>query len=167
MYQKRAPTDREAGRYLTRYKQAVSETPDVAGLVRDVAVWTHDWIERISRDPPTFADTITRLPGDVLSAFIRDLERKVEQTVQIVNREQHRNERPLVAPLPRHVIPNKGVLAALQAQYVGPGEDRPEGPRHDNDFVDIAKVPACQIDFFETLTPHPDQDCTDARGARQ
>lgn len=35
---------------------------------------------------------------------------------------------------------DEGTLAALHTTYVAPGELREEGPRHDNDYVDIEGI---------------------------
>ena len=123
---------------MTRYKQAVSETPEVVALVRDVTKWAKDWIDKVSRDSLSFTDSINRMSKDASSVLLRDLERRLEQVTQIIDR----NTRPrtVAAPIPRHAMHNEGVLAALQAHYVGPGDERAEGPRHDNDFVDIGKI---------------------------
>lgn len=37
-------------------------------------------------------------------------------------------------------ISEEGDIAALHNAYEGPGSLRPEGPRHDNDFVDINDI---------------------------
>ena len=97
-------------------------------------------MDRVLRTPPTFTDSITSMPKDALSFLFRDLGELLEKLLQIVDRETRRKERPLAAPLPRHAIPSEGVLAFLRAHYIGPGEERPGGPRHDNDFVDISRI---------------------------
>ncbi|KZV95021.1 P-loop containing nucleoside triphosphate hydrolase protein [Exidia glandulosa HHB12029] len=125
--------------YVIRYKQAVSERPEAAAFVQSLATWTRVWTQRVSCKPPTFTDSILQMPAEVSASILRDLERRTEQVLQIVDRETQKSRKLAVAPVPR-AANSEGVLAALQSLYVGPGEDRPDGPRHDNDFKDIANI---------------------------
>lgn len=70
----------------------------------------------------------------------------VERLISIVDRKQRDIERatqPNQSLLPLHGLlthANEGILAALHNAYQGPGTLRTEGPRHDNDFVNIADI---------------------------
>ena len=65
----------------------------------------------------------------------------MDQLIAIVDREQRK---PKPSPEPRtNLRPERsmeGTLAVLHNTYIGPGDLRPDGPRHDNDFVDIADI---------------------------
>ncbi|EJD52447.1 P-loop containing nucleoside triphosphate hydrolase protein [Auricularia subglabra TFB-10046 SS5] len=127
--------------YLTRYKLAVTEKPEVVAFVPLLAGWTRDWMERVQREPPTFSDSVTTMPKDALGFLLRDLGDLLDKLQQIVTRETRRTEaRPTAALVPRHALPSTGTVAFLRAHYIGPGTERPEGPRHDNDFVDYTKI---------------------------
>lgn len=65
--------------------------------------------------------------------------------MSIVDREQTKLNRSLqgglrVNSLVTNAGSNEGIIAALQTNYDGPGEDRQDGPRHDNDHREIDKI---------------------------
>jgi hypothetical protein len=78
--------------------------------------------------------------------LILHIRAKYERISAIVNREQakiHRephNNEAVRNRRARFNMTHEGHIAALLNSYDGPGTDRTEGPRHDNDHVDIAQI---------------------------
>ena len=48
-----------------------------------------------------------------------------------------------------------GSVAALHNAYEGPGAARPEGPRHDNDYINIADIQIAPTHAELTSPLHP------------
>ncbi|KAI0088042.1 P-loop containing nucleoside triphosphate hydrolase protein [Irpex rosettiformis] len=153
---------------LTRIKNATAKYPRMRPLVLDLSTWLDTWITGVTADVPTFRDPLTSSPTQTREQICQHLRTKADQLVAIVNREQLRAK---PAPQPRTGLRGgsslEGVLAALHNSYVGPGDLRPEGPRHDNDFMDISDIRtaptheelACRIPPFLPANlhgaPHP------------
>ncbi|EJF65241.1 P-loop containing nucleoside triphosphate hydrolase protein [Dichomitus squalens LYAD-421 SS1] len=129
--------------YITRYKNAVATHPSLRDFVTSLHGWTEAWIEGISADPPTFDDPIAKAPQLARHFVIERLRGLVDRLVAIVDRKHRDNERgkqPLRNPIVAMSASNEGILAALHNAYEGPGILRPGGPRHNNDFVNIADI---------------------------
>ena len=122
--------------------------------------WTIEWVDGISSTPPTFHDPITTGPAHARAFVIRHLREHVDRLVAIVDRKYRDNERskqkthssPSILPVSSS---NEGILAALHNAYEGPGTARPDGPRHDNDFVSIADIQIAPTHAELTCTLHP------------
>lgn len=71
---------------------------------------------------------------------------KAERLLKIVMREQAKLDRAQRRTALSHgpnassALNTSGILSALHITYEGPGELRPNGPRHDNDFEDIEQI---------------------------
>lgn len=65
------------------------------------------------------------------------IDKGIDRLLEILerNRVDHRT-----APPPRTRVRPSITLDNLRILYVGPGTERPEGPRHDNDFVNIQDI---------------------------
>lgn len=128
-------------RILTRIKNATAKLPKLRPLVLDLHKWMQTWIEGINSGPPTFKDVITKQAPQARLQLTDHITSKIDQLVSIVDREHFkidRSQRPARIPKPRLNV--DGILAALHTTYEGPGYLRDEGPRHDNDFVDINDI---------------------------
>lgn len=110
-------------------------------LVLDLSKWLDLWIEGISASPPTFRDSLTDTPAQTRQQICQHFRARTDQLVAIVEREHtkaKRDARPKIDVTAGFSL--EGTLAALHNSYVGPGEVRDEGPRHDNDHVDISEI---------------------------
>lgn len=87
-----------------------------------------------------FADSFTSTPKQVRDQVCKHISDRVDQIVAIADREHAKTGRPKKQLVNTVGTSDEGTLAALHNSYVGPGDLRPEGPRHDNDFVDIAEI---------------------------
>ncbi|RPD78077.1 hypothetical protein L226DRAFT_610076 [Lentinus tigrinus ALCF2SS1-7] len=129
--------------YITRFKNAVATHPSLPDLVKALQKWTEAWIDGISSTPVTFDDPIAIAPQQARHFVIERLRALVDRLVAIVDRKHRDNERAKQPPRTAISVTctnNEGILAALHNSYEGPGDLRPGGPRHDNDFVNISDI---------------------------
>ena len=151
-----------------RFKNAVAMYPRLATLVTNLRTWFDQWSAGIVLSPPMF-DNFQGIPTPVRDLLVNTLKEKVKRLESIVNRElskeaHARSRRSAVAA---SNAPNEGLLAALRGTYDPPGELRLDGPRHDNDFVDISDIRVapthkelmCRVEPFLPASlfeaPHP------------
>lgn len=145
--------------------------PALRPLALKTQEWASAWLTGISSNPPTFDDPFKAAAPGAKEHIGRHLQGKIDRVVAIVHREHSKLERSLrpqsSETVARHDRSREGLVAALLNSYVGPGEERPEGPRHDNDFIDIDKIriaptheelicriePFLPANFYEA--PHP------------
>ncbi|KAJ3544380.1 hypothetical protein NM688_g5751 [Phlebia brevispora] len=125
---------------LTRVKNATTKYPPLRALVHDIKQWLDIWTAAISSKPPAFQDPLTSSSEQIREQICKHLADKVDQLVNIVDRDHNKAQRPKKQVQVQAGSSEEGMLAALHNSYVGPGETRQEGPRHDNDFVDIADI---------------------------
>lgn len=142
-------------RYITRFKNAVASHPSLRDLVTSLHDWLEAWITATSSNPPSFDDSIVNAPTQGRHFVIERLRALVDRLVAIVDRKHRDNER---AKKPSSIVAqisasNDGVLAALHNAYEGPGELRPGGPRHDNDYVNIEDIQIAPT-HEELTSPH-------------
>ena len=111
-------------------------------MVLAVREWLDRWIEGVSSPTPTFRDPITSSAASSRDIIIRHLTSRADQIVAIVNREQgkRRARQPGEDGAKSVPVTEEGDLAALYNSYEGPGDLRIDGPRHDNDFVEINDI---------------------------
>ena len=113
--------------------------------MRNLHGWVSTWIDGISATPSTFDDPFKNVSLAARDHIITHLRSKVDRLIAIVDREQSKIDRSsqhgqsatLFAAQTRS---NEGIIAALHTGYDGPGEDRRDGPRHDNDHLDIGDI---------------------------
>lgn len=117
--------------------------PRLASLVTNLRIWFDQWTAGIALSPPTFDNPFQGIEAPVRDLHIDLLRQKVNRLESIVNRERGKETRSnprrdaLRAP---DATSNEGLVAALHSDYTPPGDLRLDGPRHDNDFVDIENI---------------------------
>ena len=130
-------------RCLVRFKNVVVMYPRLVTLVTNLRLWFDQWTTGISSSPPTFDNPFQNVDGPVRDLLVSTLKEKVKRLESIVNRELGKETRsgPRKNPLSGRDGPsNEGLVAALHSTYDPPGDQRLDGPRHDNDFVDIYDI---------------------------
>ncbi|KDQ57638.1 hypothetical protein JAAARDRAFT_270513 [Jaapia argillacea MUCL 33604] len=127
---------------LTRYKNVVATHAGLVPLVLKLQEWTDGWIKGISATPPTFIDTFKASSSEARDHITSHLSTKVNQLVAIVNREKGRLDKATTRPTLKSGVADssEAIGAALWASYEGPGEERHDGARHDNDHIDIDAI---------------------------
>ncbi|KAG8218137.1 hypothetical protein J3R82DRAFT_3674 [Butyriboletus roseoflavus] len=126
----------------------VSRTPwrcirVLVSLVTNLARWFDQWTTGISSSPPTFDNPFQGIEGPVRDLLVNTLREKVKRLESIVNRElgkETRSSSRRNAPGASNASSNEGLVAALHSSYDPPGDLRLDGPRHDNDSVDIYDI---------------------------
>ncbi|TFK54494.1 P-loop containing nucleoside triphosphate hydrolase protein [Heliocybe sulcata] len=141
---------------LTRFKNAVPTYKGLRPLVLMLRDWVEAWTRGVSSSPATFDDVVAGWPPIMRDTTIDHLRTKISPLVSIVDREQakmdritRRNEGATTSSAMLDC--DDAIAAALLNAYEGPGEDRANGPRHDNDFVDI--------DSIRTIPTHDELSC--------
>lgn len=130
-------------RCLVRFKNAVAMYPRLVTLVTNLRIWFDQWSFGISLSPPTFDNPFQGIATPVRDLLINTLREKVNRLESIVNRELRKETRSSAC---KNVLSvqngpsNEGLVAALHSSYDPPGNLRLEGPRHDNDSVDIYDI---------------------------
>lgn len=132
-------------RCLTRFKNAVAIHPRLAPLIRNLESWVITWTEGVSAVPDVFDDPFKSVSAEARDHVIHHLKGKVTRMMAIVDREQGKLDRASqktssASLLRGGTLSNEGIIAALRTTYDGPGTDRPEGPRHDNDHLEIDQI---------------------------
>ena len=132
--------------------------PALPPLVNDLEKWVDNWVDMLSATPPTFDDPVLEKSQarDFVITYVQD---KVKKLMTIIEREEKKKARlsqKLDEPTPRGV--NEGVVSALKILYAdqGPGDLRPDGPRHDNDFTDIQdiRIAPTQDELINSFKPY-------------
>ena len=129
-------------RCLVRFKNAVAMYPRLVTLVTNLRIWFDQWSTGISASPPAF-DKFQGIAGPVRDLMVDTLGEKVKRLQSIVNRELGKetctgSRKDVVGGL--NGASSDALVAALRGSYDPPGELRAEGPRHDNDFVEIYDI---------------------------
>lgn len=130
-------------------------------------------MQGISSVPPTFDDPFKDASDGARDHIINHLGSKLDRLVTIVDRDQNkvdvRAQQTVGSALTSASGLNRAVTAALKATYDPPGGLRPEGPRHDNDYVEIQDIriapthqelvsdipPFLPANFYDAPHPHP------------
>ncbi|CDO69109.1 hypothetical protein BN946_scf185042.g11 [Trametes cinnabarina] len=129
--------------YFTRYRDAARNHNDVAPFVQDFADWFESWSRDVSSSPPRFADRVAQAPPNYRDLGIAHVREDVQRLQEIVQRESGAVQRIRPGPARSSLTPaqrSQAMTGQLAQTYVPPGALRPEGPRHDNDFVDIREI---------------------------
>ncbi|KZT72216.1 P-loop containing nucleoside triphosphate hydrolase protein [Daedalea quercina L-15889] len=131
---------------VTRFKNVLVTHPALRPFVLSLRQWTVAWVAGITSAPPTFDDPLTTTSPLARDHIVQHLNSQVDRLVSIVERKagemeriQQQMQNLSLATAPSGAV-SEGLLAALENAYEGPGHLRREGPRHDNDFVDISEV---------------------------
>ena len=130
---------------FNRFKTALEIHPQLNELVEHLTEWFSIWKTGVLSNPPTFQDPVTS-NSETCGLTVKTLGETIERLGAIIGREHQATES-------RRVITNKVVLSdaeraqallmRLEHTYDPPGHSRLEGPRHDNDFANIAQIRIC------------------------
>lgn len=88
---------------------------------------------------------MVQVPQATRDHIMRYLINNMELVIKVVDREQQIIDRSMKKfessfNQPLSVERSEALIAALDITYEGPGNLYPNGPRHDNDFVDILDI---------------------------
>ena len=93
----------------------------------------------------TFEDDLARVPGTIRDHIIRYLKGNMDLVVKIAEREHGVIDHSMKGggfssgqDAPKEQL--EALIGVLDIIYEGPGSLHPNGPRHDNDFIDISDI---------------------------
>ena len=132
-------------RVFNRFKTALETHPQLNELVEHLTGWFDVWKTGILSHPPTFQDPITSDP-ETCRFTIQTLGETIERLRIVIGREHHATESKRVVtkkPVLSDAEKTQALLTRLEHTYDPPGQLRPEGPRHDNDFANIVEIRIC------------------------
>ncbi|KAG8703866.1 hypothetical protein FRC09_003894, partial [Ceratobasidium sp. 395] len=128
--------------YLTRFKNATVENPNVCQLARQVANWFDNWALALG-PPSSFDDECTSYDGEVKAFIVKNLDRNKAQVLSTIERGLTKVSNLASKQVIRSgPVSSEALLANLQriSDHDGPGELRDKGPRHDNDHISIEDI---------------------------
>ncbi|KIJ51765.1 hypothetical protein M422DRAFT_203039 [Sphaerobolus stellatus SS14] len=129
--------------YVNRFKTAVRNHPEIIELVGDLVNWFDIWAADVSSRAPQFDDSITAAEPSSRTPLLNHLREDIKRLATIVQRESNNNAN-LTRSTPISTMTatqrREAEVMQLLQTYDPPGDLRPGGPRHDNDFADIALI---------------------------
>jgi len=132
-------------RVFNRFKTALETYPQLNGLVEHLAGWFEVWATGVQSQPPTFQDPVTS-NRETCTFTVQTLKETIERLCTIIGREHHATGSKRIVrnkPVLSEAEKTQALLMRLEQTYDPPGDLRPDGPRHDNDFADIAQIRIC------------------------
>ena len=126
------------------FKTALERYPHLNEFVEHLTEWFGVWETGVQSQPPTFSDPVTS-DEETCKFTVQTLRKTVDRLRTIIEREHRAAEskRVVTKKVPGKVEKNQALMMRLKQTYDPPGFLRPEGPRHDNDYVFIANIRIC------------------------
>ena len=143
-------------RIINRFKTALQEYPQLSRLVENLNEWFEIWATGVQSPLPTFRDPVTS-NRSTCNYTVLTLRATIERLGTIIEREHYSTESKRVVrkrPVPSAAEKTQALLMCLEQTYDPPGDLRPGGPRHSNDFTDIAQIRICPTSD-ELMCPVP------------
>ncbi|PIL30184.1 hypothetical protein GSI_07762 [Ganoderma sinense ZZ0214-1] len=130
--------------YFNRYKDAIRNNEDMSTFIKQLADWFKTWIDDVSASPPRFEDPASSVPLNKLKLMIAHIREDVDRLIAIVEREtglvQRVAQRGSAISTVTNAQRSQARAAQLVQTYDPPGSLREDGPRHDNDFMEIEQI---------------------------
>ncbi|KAI1789230.1 hypothetical protein LXA43DRAFT_1155066 [Ganoderma leucocontextum] len=129
--------------YFNRYKDAIRSNADVPHFILQFAHWFDTWADGVTASPPRFEDPITSAPANNRRLTIDHIHEEIDRLTAIVERETGvvlRLQNGLPKPTMTAAQRSQARVTRLAQTYDPPGVLRPDGPRHDNDSLDIEEI---------------------------
>ena len=133
------------GRIFNRFKMALESYPQINRFVENLTEWFEVWATSVQSPTPTFQDPVTS-NRQTCKLTIQTLKETIERVHAIIGREHRATESKRVVkkkPALSQAEKTRALLMRLEQGYDPPGDFRPDGPRHDNDYADIAQIRIC------------------------
>jgi hypothetical protein len=127
-------------RFLVRFKNAVATYPRLGPLVTNLNRWFQEWHAGIEATPPLFDNPFNNIAPTVREHIIDSIRERIKRIVNIVQRDEPKLIKSDLKQKRKAADVADRFAPALHAIYEGPGELRPNGPRHDNDKEHISDI---------------------------
>ncbi|GAV98679.1 protein [Lentinula edodes] len=141
--------------FFSRFKNAIHNHPRIVDLIRELRSWFDTWNKAISQRPPSFDDN---LDEDLRQLTVDQIRDSIGRLQEIIKREQaaaQTRKKPAKSPIVvSEADRNQALLTRLKQSYDPPGHLRKDGPRHDNDGVEISTIQIIPT-HAEMLCPVP------------
>jgi len=134
-----------SSRVFNRFKTALETYPQLNRLVEQLTEWFNIWAVGVLSQPPKFQDPVTSDQA-TCRLTVQTLLETIERLGTIIGREHHNTEARRVVTKKAGLSEaekNQALLTRLEQGYDPPGQLRPEGQRHDNDFANIEQIRIC------------------------
>lgn len=145
-------------RVFNRFKTAFGTYPQLNNLAERLTEWFGVWAAGVQSQPPTFQDPVTS-NQETCQLTIQTLRETIERLRTIIGREHRATESKRIVTkkaVLSEAEKSEALLARLEQTYDPPGNLRPEGPRHNNDFENIVQVRICPTseELMCPVNPH-------------
>ncbi|RDX40863.1 hypothetical protein OH76DRAFT_1412593 [Lentinus brumalis] len=145
--------------YFNRYNDGIRNFSDVPKFIKQFAEWFETWASDISAIHPRFEDSITSVPERNRNLLVGHIREDIDRLTAIVERETGVVMRLQKGPQKSALSREQRVqarIAQLAQTYDPPGERRPAGPRHDNDFEEIRsiRIAPTHEELFSPVAPY-------------
>ena len=125
-------------RFLVRFKTALAAYPRLGPLVTNLNRWFQEWHVGVQATPPLFDNPFNNIAPTVREHIVDSIRERIKRLVNIVQRSE---PKLIKSDLKQKRKTDADRFApALHLTYEGPGELRPNGRRHDNDFEHISDI---------------------------
>lgn len=126
-------------RFLVRFKNAVATYPRLGPLVTNLDRWFQEWHAGVEATPPSFDNPFNNISPTVREHVIDSVRERIKRLINIVQRDEPKLIKSDLKQKKKADVADR-FAPALHAIYEGPGDLRPNGPRHDNDFKHISDI---------------------------
>lgn len=155
-------------RYFHRFKDSLANHPQLVDIVTELEQWFTSWSSAISTTVPTFDDPIVDKDSNSRRLTVGHVRGEIERLTDIVSREsgrteqRRRNHAQTTGSNITAAQRRQAAIMQLAQTYDPPGELREDGPRHDNDFEDVANIRVaptheellCESDYLPVFSPN-------------
>ncbi|KAJ3886388.1 hypothetical protein GG344DRAFT_69709 [Lentinula edodes] len=141
--------------FFSRFKKAIHNHPRIVDLIRELRSWFDTWNKAISQRPPSFDDNLDEDLRQLTVDQIRDSIGRLQEIIKREHAAAQTRKKPAKSPIVvSEADRNQALLTRLEQSYDPPGHLRKDGPRHDNDGVEISTIQIIPT-HAEMLCPIP------------
>lgn len=142
-------------RFLVRFKNAVATYRRLGPLVTNLNRWFQEWHAGVEATPPLFDNPCDNMTPTVREHIIDSIRERIKRLVNIVQRGEPKLIKSDLKEKRKAADAADRFAPALHLIYEGPGDLRPNGPRHDNDFEHISDIRIAPTDEELTIRIPP------------
>ncbi|KAJ4474239.1 hypothetical protein J3R30DRAFT_649522 [Lentinula aciculospora] len=127
--------------FFFRFKKAIHNHPSIVPLVANLRSWFDTWEQTMSQSPPAFDDNLDADLQKLTADQIRDSISRLQDIVQREHAASETRKRSATSSTAvSEADKSQALLTRLKQSYDPPGHLRKDGPRYDNDGVEISSI---------------------------